>query len=80
MTYLKCTSCKAGLYSVARSDDLRGELCPGCGAMVEPVGELGGALGYRSIELRADPAVRQAGHGAQSACVYKPAWTSLRRP
>ena len=63
MTYLKCTSCKARLYTVARSDRLGGELCPACGAMLEPVGELVEVVGYRSIELGADPAAHQVGGG-----------------
>ena len=63
MTYLKCTSCKARLYSAAASDRLSGELCPGCGAMLEQVGELAETFGYRSIKLRGDSAVPQAPHG-----------------
>jgi hypothetical protein len=49
MTYLKCTSCQARLYTVAMSDRLGGELCPGCGSLLEPVGELREVFGYRSI-------------------------------
>ena len=63
MTYFKCVTCKARLYSAASPNSLVRDLCPGCGAMLEPVGELAELVGYRSIELRDDPAKPQAGHG-----------------
>jgi hypothetical protein len=63
VTYFKCVTCKARLYSVARPDGLVRDLCPGCGAMLEPVGELTELVGYRSIELRDDPGGPRAGHG-----------------
>ena len=63
VTYFKCVTCKARLYSVANPDTLVRDLCPGCGAMLEPVGELSEVVGYRSIKLRDDPAEPQAGHG-----------------
>jgi hypothetical protein len=63
MTYLKCTSCKARLYySVGTRRS--GELCPGCGEMLEPVGELAEVVGYRSITCAAVPIGRPAAHGA----------------
>jgi Zn-finger nucleic acid-binding protein len=64
LTYLKCTSCKARLYSVAMSDRVSGELCPACGAVLEPVGELAEVVGYRSIETHGDPAAAGPPHGA----------------
>jgi hypothetical protein len=48
-TYFKCVTCKAPRYSVATPDDLFPDLCPGCGAMPEPVGELAELVGYSSI-------------------------------
>ena len=63
MTYLKCTSCKARLYTVARSDRIGGERCPACGATLETVGELVEVVGYRSVELGADAAPPQVGGG-----------------
>jgi hypothetical protein len=63
VTYLKCTSCKARLYSVATFDRLGGELCPACGAVLEPVGELAELFGYRSIEAVADPTARPVASG-----------------
>ena len=63
VTYFKCVTCKARLYSVANPDSLVRDLCPGCGAMLEPVGELAEVVGYRSIKLRNDSAQPQRGHG-----------------
>jgi hypothetical protein len=62
VTYFKCVTCKARLYTVARPDLAIRDLCPGCGAMLEPVGELAEVVGYRSIQLR-DTAEPQVGHG-----------------
>lgn len=59
MTYLKCTSCKARLYSASGSDSLA--LCPGCGAMLDPIGELVEVVGYRSIRPHR-AAARHAAH------------------
>jgi hypothetical protein len=56
VTYFKCVTCKARLYSAASPNSLVRDLCPGCGTMLEPVAELTELVGYRSIEP-------QAGHG-----------------
>jgi hypothetical protein len=58
MTYFKCTSCKARLYSVSSPDSLACHLCPGCGTMLEPVGELIGVVGYHSIADRSSALAR----------------------
>ena len=55
MTYFKCASCKARLYSAARHDDLIDDLCPECGSVLEPAGELAELVGYRSITPPSDP-------------------------
>jgi Zn-finger nucleic acid-binding protein len=51
MTYFKCKSCKARLYSVANPDSLA-DLCPGCRTLLEPDGELVEVAGYHSIADR----------------------------
>jgi len=38
------------LYSVASEANLVGELCPGCGSLLEPVGELAEIVGFQSIK------------------------------
>jgi hypothetical protein len=53
---LKCVACKTRLYRAADPDDLVGDLCPGCGSLLEPVGELAEIVGFRSIRARASAA------------------------
>jgi Zn-finger nucleic acid-binding protein len=54
MTYLKCVSCRARLYSEASQDDVDGDSCPACGGTLEPVGELAEIVGYHSLGARGD--------------------------
>jgi hypothetical protein len=53
MPLLKCLACKTRLYSAAGPADLVGDLCPGCGSLLEPVAELAEVAGFRSIRARA---------------------------
>jgi hypothetical protein len=50
MPHFKCLACKTRLHSPAGP---AGDLCPGCGSLLEPVGELAEIVGFRSIEPRA---------------------------
>jgi hypothetical protein len=52
MPHFKCVACKTRLYSAAGPDDLVGDLCPGCGSLLEPVGELAEIVGFRAIKPR----------------------------
>jgi hypothetical protein len=52
MPHYKCVACKARLYSAGRPADPVGDLCPGCGSLLEPVGELAEVVGFRSIKSR----------------------------
>jgi hypothetical protein len=52
MPHFKCVACKARLYSAAAPADLVGDLCPGCGSLLEPVGQLAEIVGFRSIRSR----------------------------
>jgi hypothetical protein len=52
MPHFKCLACKTRLYSAAGPDDLVGDLCPGCGSLLEPVGELAEIVGFRAIRSR----------------------------
>jgi hypothetical protein len=56
MPLFKCLACKTRLYSPAARDDLVGDLCPGCGSLLEPVGEPAEVAGFRSIRVRASAA------------------------
>jgi hypothetical protein len=52
MPHYKCEACKTRLYSEGNPAELVGDLCPDCGALLEPVGELAGVVGFRSIKPR----------------------------
>jgi hypothetical protein len=52
MPYLKCVACKTRLYSTESPADLVGDLCPGCGSLLEPVGKLAEVVGFRAIKAR----------------------------
>jgi hypothetical protein len=52
MPHFKCVACKTRLYSAAGPADPVGDLCPGCGSPLEPVGELAEIVGFQSIKPR----------------------------
>ena len=52
MPHFKCVGCRTRLYSAARPADLVGDLCPGCGSLLEPVGGLAEIVGFQSITQR----------------------------
>src|SRR2546428_11715317 len=52
MPHLKCLPCKTRLYSTESQADPIGHLCPVCGSLLEPVGDLGEIVGYRLLETR----------------------------
>ena len=52
MPHLKCVACRMRLESARATDDLVGELCPGCGSPLEPVSELAEIVGFRSFKQR----------------------------
>jgi hypothetical protein len=56
MPHFRCVAGKTRLYSAADPADLVGDLCPGCGSLLEPVGKLAEVVGFRSIRSRASPA------------------------
>ena len=49
MPHFKCVPCNMRLHGPA---DPVGVLCPGCGSLLEPVGELSELVGFRSIKSR----------------------------
>jgi hypothetical protein len=52
MPHFKCVACRTRLYSAAGPADLVGDLCPGCGSLLEPVGELAEIVGFQLIKPR----------------------------
>jgi hypothetical protein len=61
MPYFKCVACKTRLFRAAGSADLVGDLCPACGSLLEPVGELAELVGFQSIKSRGTPAEASIG-------------------
>ena len=47
MPHFKCLACKGRLYG---SPNMPVEACPGCGATLQPVGELSEIVGFRLLE------------------------------
>ena len=62
MAHLKCLACKTRLQSTESPADLIGDLCPVCGSLLEPVGDLGEIVGYPVIETRGG----RSSHGGAS--------------
>jgi hypothetical protein len=52
MPHYKCEGCRTRLYSAGAPADLVGDLCPGCGSLLEPVGRLSEIVGFQSIRQR----------------------------
>ena len=50
MPHLKCEPCGMRLYTAGSGDQV-GDLCPGCGSLLEPVGELAELVGFRLIRF-----------------------------
>jgi len=46
MPHLKCEPCRTRLYRAGTRDQV-GDLCPVCGSLLEPVGELAELVGFR---------------------------------
>jgi Zn-finger nucleic acid-binding protein len=49
MPHFKCVGCRTRLYSASARADLVFDLCPSCGSLLEPVGELTEIVGFQSI-------------------------------
>ena len=55
MSHSKCVACKTRLFRAPGPPDHVGDLCPGCGELLEPVGSLAEVVGFRSIRPREEP-------------------------
>jgi hypothetical protein len=66
MPHFKCLACKTSLRIAGSEADPIEDLCPVCGSLLEPVGDLGEIGGYRVIETRVS-ARRTAPHRARSS-------------
>jgi len=52
MPHFRCLACKTHLHSTESEVDQIGDLCPVCGSLMDPVGDLGEIVGYRAVETR----------------------------
>lgn len=52
MPHSKCAACRIRLYSAAVPAEMVGDLCPTCGALLEPVDSLAEVVGYKRMTLR----------------------------
>ena len=64
MRHFECLACETRLRSNESEADPIGDLCPVCGSLLEPVGDVGEIVGYRVIETRVSTA-----HSAASRAV-----------
>jgi hypothetical protein len=55
MSHSKCVACKTRLDSSGAPAEMVGELCPSCGGLLEPVGNLIEVVGFRRITQRQSP-------------------------
>ena len=69
MPHSKCVACKTRLYSSGAPAEMVGELCPGCGGLLEPVDSLVEIVGFRRITLRPSALEDDV---AQSAALPRP--------
>jgi hypothetical protein len=56
MSHYKCVACKTRLYVATGPSDQPADLCPGCGAALQPVGELSEVFGFRTVKSVGSPA------------------------
>jgi hypothetical protein len=70
MPHFKCLPSETRLYSAESQADPIGHLCPVCGSLLEPVGDLGEIVGYRVIETR-DSAWHSGASGAGQLIAHR---------
>jgi hypothetical protein len=62
MLHFKCVECRLRLASSGAPDDGVGELCPGCGSLLEPVAGLAEIVGFQAIAPSGPRAIARDGH------------------
>jgi hypothetical protein len=80
MPHFKCVACKTRLYTATSARDDVVDLCPGCGELLEPVGELAEIVGFQSVRPRDGAAGRWLDDGgglrAESVALPRPETSS----
>jgi hypothetical protein len=72
MPHSKCMACRIRLYSPGGPADAVGELCPECGALLEPVGTLVEVVGFRRVTRREDTVAGGSGALARAVALQLP--------
>jgi hypothetical protein len=62
MLHFKCVKCRLRLASSGAPEDGVGEVCPGCGSLLEPVGRLAEIVGFQTIGASGPAEIMRAGH------------------
>ena len=62
MPHFKCVECRLRLASSGAPDDGVGELCPGCGSLLEPVARLVEIVGFQAIDASGPAEITRDGH------------------
>jgi hypothetical protein len=62
MLHVKCVACRLRLATPGAPGDRVDELCPGCGILLEPVGELTEIVGFQAIGGAQPPKGLSDGH------------------
>ena len=65
MPHFKCLACETRLHGTESEANPIGDLCPVCGSLLEPVGDLGEIVGYRVIETRRGRSQRGASRAGE---------------
>jgi hypothetical protein len=62
MLHFKCVECRLRLATSDAPDDDVGELCPGCGSLLEPVARLAEIVGFQAIGPLGPREIARDGH------------------
>jgi hypothetical protein len=62
MLHFKCVACRVRLATSGAPGDRVEELCPGCGSLLEPVGELAEIVGFQAIRASEPREASADGH------------------
>ena len=62
MLHFKCVECRLRLASSRAPDDGVGEMCPGCGSLLEPVARLAEVVGFQAIGASRPREIARDGH------------------
>ena len=62
MLHFKCVACRLRLATSGAPADRVDELCPSCGSLLAPVGDLTEIVGFQAIGASGAAEIRKEGH------------------